>query len=52
MKNRIELREKIYKGIKAAIERLISSRAKENEFLIVSKGGRIVKVPASEIIQK
>ena len=52
MKDRIELREKIYKGIKTAIERLISFRAKENEFLIISKDGKIAKIPAKEIKQK
>ena len=51
MKNRTELREKIFKGIKTAIERLISDRAKENEFLIISKDGKIIKIPASEIKQ-
>jgi len=51
MNNRDELREKIYRGIKTAIDRLISSRAKENEFLVVSKDGKIVKIPANEIKQ-
>lgn len=49
MNNKIEFRNKIYHGIKTAIERLIISRAKDDEFLIVSKEGKIVKIPAKEI---
>ncbi len=49
MKNKVELRNKIYQGIKAAVEKLIASRAKNNEFLIVSKDGKIVKIPANDI---
>jgi hypothetical protein len=51
MRNRIELRDKIYKGIKSAIEKLISSRARDNDFLIVSRNGKIVKIPAKDLKQ-
>ncbi|MEO8233647.1 MAG: hypothetical protein ABI638_15315 [Ignavibacteriota bacterium] len=51
MKNTVELREKIFEGIKSSIEKLIASRAKNNEFLIVSKDGKIVKIPAKELKQ-
>lgn len=37
MKNKVELRNKIYQGIKTAIKNLITSRGKDNELLIVSK---------------
>ncbi len=51
MENKNELRDKILEGIKSAIEKLISSRAKDNDFLIVSKNGKIVKIPAKDLIK-
>ncbi|MCK9212595.1 MAG: hypothetical protein M0P61_17325 [Ignavibacteriaceae bacterium] len=51
MENKTELRDKIYRGIKSAIEKLISSRAKDDGFLIVSKNGKIVKIPAKDLKQ-
>jgi len=51
MENRIELRNKILRGIKSAMEKLIASRAKDNDFLIVSKNGKIVKIPAKDLKQ-
>jgi|GEM_PF-1884560 hypothetical protein len=49
MKNRIELREKIYRGIKLSIERLINSRSEKNETMVISKKGEIVRIPAKEL---
>ena len=51
MINNDELREKIFNGVKAAIDKLISERAKNNEYLIVSRDGKIVKIPAKELIK-
>lgn len=51
MINKIELRNKIFLGIKLAIEDLIKLRAKENDFLIVSKKGKIVKIPAKDLVK-
>jgi hypothetical protein len=51
MKNRIELRNKIFKGIKTSIDRLITSRAKNGESLTISKDGKIVRIPAKELKQ-
>lgn len=51
MRNKLELRDKIYRGIKTALERLISNRAKENDFLIVSREGKIEKIPAQKLKQ-
>ncbi|MFH1195494.1 MAG: hypothetical protein V1720_07255 [bacterium] len=52
MKNKIELRDRIFRGIKAAVDKLITARAKEDDFLIVSKDGKIVRVPAKKIVRK
>jgi len=52
MKNRIELRNKVYAGVKLAIERLIAERAKENDYLIISRNGKIIRVPAKELLLK
>lgn len=49
MKNKVEIRNMIYQGIKAAVGKLIPSQAKDYEFLIVSKDGNIVKIPAIDI---
>ena len=52
MINRIELRNKIYQGAKLAIDRLIEERAKNDDYLIISRGGKIIKVPAKELLNK
>jgi len=52
MKNRDELRKKIYDGIKLAIAKLISASAKNDEYLVISKNGKVVKVPAKELIHE
>lgn len=51
MKNKIELRTKIIKGIKSALEKLVTTSAKNDEYLIISKDGKIVKVAAKELKQ-
>jgi hypothetical protein len=51
MKNKTELRTKIIIGIRTALEKLITSSAKNDEYLIISKDGKIVKVPAKQLQQ-
>jgi len=51
MENKTVLRDKIFRGIKSAVDKLISSRAKEDGFLIVSKNGKIFKIPAKDLKQ-
>jgi hypothetical protein len=52
MINRKELRVKIMNGIIAAHEKLIISKAKDDDYLVVSKDGKIVKIPARELLKK
>ena len=51
MENKIELRNKIIIGIRMAIEKLIASSAKNDEYLVISQNGKIVRVPAKELQQ-
>ena len=51
MQNKTELRLKIFNGINAALEKLIASRAKDDEYLIISKNGKVVRIPAKELLQ-
>ncbi len=46
----IEIQEKIKLGVKLAFERLWQQAAKNNEELIISQNGKIVKVKARDII--
>jgi hypothetical protein len=47
--DRAEIRDKIMAGCKLAVKRLIERKKKENAFIIISKDGKVVKVPAAEI---
>ncbi|MFO7526428.1 MAG: hypothetical protein R6W68_13335 [Ignavibacteriaceae bacterium] len=49
MNNRTELRNKILTGIRSAVNKLIDSRAKDNDYLIVSRNGKIEKIPARKL---
>ena len=51
MENKAELRIKIIKGIKSALEKLVIASAKNDEYLIISKDGKIVKAPAKDLQQ-
>lgn len=51
MKNKTELREKIINGIRSALKKLVTASAKNDDYLIISKDGKIVKVPAKELQQ-
>jgi hypothetical protein len=48
-KNRDVLEEKLIKGTRMAIKKLIEERKKENGYLIVSKNGKVTKVRARSI---
>jgi hypothetical protein len=52
MINRKELSKKIMNGVIAAHEKLIISKAKDDDYLVVSKDGKIVKIPARELLKK
>ncbi len=43
------LREKIMKGMRLAIDRLIEERQKTDDYLIVSRNGKIVKIKARKL---
>ena len=43
------LEEKLAKGTKLAIKNLIEERKKTNDYLIVSKNGKVVKIKARSI---
>ena len=49
MENKIELRNKIIIGIRKALEKLIASSANNDEYLVISQNGKIVRVPAKEL---
>jgi len=51
MKNKIDLRDKIFNGIKQSIEKMIEDRAKNNDSIVVSKDGKIIRIPAREILR-
>jgi hypothetical protein len=46
--NRV-LREKIMKGMRLAINRLIEERQKTDDYLIISENGKIVKIKARKL---
>jgi hypothetical protein len=50
-KDRIELREKILKGITLAAEKLIRSKQKTDGELVYSKDGKIVFIKAKDIVK-
>lgn len=46
-----DLRAKIIKGIDLAYQRLLIAKQKEDEELVISKNGKIVKVKARELMK-
>ena len=47
-----DLREKTLKGLDLSFERLLISKAKKDEDLVISVNGEIVKVKARDLIEK
>ncbi len=45
----IEIKEKILKGGKLAIERLIERKRRDNAYIVISENGKIVKLNAKDI---
>jgi len=43
------LRDKIVKGTRLAIKRLIAEEKKKNGYLVIARNGKVVKVKASEL---
>lgn len=52
MKKRKALREKILKGVQKAIDNLILERQQNDDYLIVARGNKIVKIKARKLKQK
>ena len=52
MINKLELRNKLIYGIKLAIDKLIEERAKNDAYLIISRDGKTIKVPAKDLLRK
>ncbi len=48
-KKRDILEEKLIKGTRMAIKKLIEERKKENGYLIVSRNGKVIKIRARSI---
>lgn len=44
-----DLRAKILKGLELAYSRLLSSKQKNDEELVISRNGKIVKIKAREL---
>ena len=44
-----EIREKVLKGGKIAIERLIERKRKEDGYIVVAENGKVVKLYARDI---
>lgn len=51
MKNRKKLREKIFKGVQLAIEKLIALSAKNDDSLVFYQDGKIIKIKARKLKQ-
>jgi len=51
MKNQKKLREKIFKGVQLAIEKLIALSAKNDDSLVFYQDGKIMKIKARELKQ-
>jgi serine/threonine-protein kinase RIO1 len=48
-KNRDILEEKLMKGTRMAIKKLIEERKKKNGYLVVSRNGKVAKIRARSI---
>ena len=44
-----DIKNKVLKGGKLAIDRLIEKKRKDNSFIVVSENGKVVKVDASTL---
>ena len=44
-----DIKEKVLKGGKLAIERLLERKRKDNSFVVISENGKVVKVEAKTL---
>lgn len=45
----LEIKDKILKGGKLAIERLIDRKRRDNAYIVVSENGKVVKLNAKDL---
>jgi hypothetical protein len=48
-KERVEISDKIMTGFKLAIKRLVEKTKKEGGYLVISRNGKVEKVPAKDL---
>lgn len=46
-----EIKDKVLKGGKLAIERLLEKKRKDNSFVVISENGKVVKVGAKSLMK-
>lgn len=44
-----DIKEKVLKGGKLAIDRLLEKKRKDNSFVVISENGKVVKVEANTL---
>lgn len=47
-----EIRDKIFKGLDLTYKRLLIEKQKNNEDLVISRNGKIIRVKARDLAQK
>jgi len=47
----VEIRSKILKGIELAYQRLLSAKQKNDEDMVISKNGKIIRIKARQILK-
>jgi hypothetical protein len=47
----VELRSKILKGIDLAYQRLLNAKQKNDEYLVFSKKGKIIRIKARQLLK-
>jgi len=50
--NQNEIKDKVLKGGKLAIERLLERKRRDNSFVLISENGKVVKADAKTLIRK
>ena len=46
-----DIRDKVLKGCKLAIERLLEQKRKTNSYLVISDNGKVIKMKAADLQQ-
>lgn len=46
-----EIRDKVLKGGQLAIQRLLDRKKRDNGYVVVSQGGKVVKIAAKDLKQ-